>query len=128
MLDCMLVQTTLYSFCNINLYKMKKQFSCTALFQYNAKDGNWDQIIIKASDVAMPPETYEGVTRPKTYWPVHTNYAQACKLVSGMTYLATFTLTPEPGQPHDKLSLSDIDPIKSKIEQRQLAAELKSAQ
>lgn len=104
-----------------------EKLTCTALIQFITNGSEWDRIRIIASDVTMPSETYEGVTRPKTYWPIHPNYSQACKLVKDMTYLVTFTITPEKGQPHPKLTLSEIDPVPNKLEQRRYIRELKEA-
>lgn len=107
---------------------MKNQFSCTVLFQFISKGADWDTLHIQASDVRMPSETYQGKERPKTYWPIHTNYSQACKLVNGMSYLATFTLTPEKDHAHPTLKLSELDPVPNKLEQRGYIRELMQAQ
>jgi hypothetical protein len=101
---------------------------CTAIITFTKTSKAYDRLQIIASDVEMPSETYEGKTRPKMFWPIHSNYSDACKLVNGITYLVELTLTPEDGFNHPKLTLTDIEPIKNKLEARRLAAELKSAQ
>ena len=101
---------------------------CTALIVFTKTGKDYDRLQIKASDVEMPSETYQGKTGPKLYWPIHSHYSDACKLVNGVTYLVTFAVTSEKGFSHPKLTLTDIEPISNRIEARKLATELKSAQ
>jgi hypothetical protein len=101
---------------------------CTAIITFTHTSKEYDRLKIIASDVEMPSETYQGKTEPKMFWPIHSNYSDACKLVNGMTYLVTFAVTEEEGFKHPKLTLTDIEPIKNKLEARRLALELKSAQ
>jgi len=101
---------------------------CTAIITFTKTSKEYDRLQIIASDVEMPSETYQGMTRPKIFWPIHSNYSDACKLVNGITYLVSFAVIPEDGFSHPGLRLTDIEPISNKLEARRLALELKSAQ